>query len=57
MIKEITFNKGGKGYKSGRIIIPKPYLELMDITEEENKVSINLIEDEEGNKKIIIEKA
>lgn len=52
MIKKITFNKGGAGAKSGRIILPAAYLEIMNITEDEPKVNIIF---QDG--KIIIEKA
>ncbi|WP_288328082.1 PemI [Clostridium butyricum] len=52
MIKNVTFNKGGAGAKSGRIILPATYLELMKITEEERTVEVTY---QDG--KIIIEKA
>ena len=52
MIKKITFNKGGTGAKSGRIILPASYLEIMGITEDEPKVEVSY---QDG--KIIIEKA
>ena len=52
MIKKVTFNKGGSGATSGRIILPSTYLELMKITKEEPEVEINYVDG-----KIIIEKA
>jgi len=51
LIKKVTFNKGGSGAKSGRIILPSAYLEILKITEEENEVEV-LFEDN----KIIIKK-
>ncbi|CAI3193048.1 AbrB/MazE/SpoVT family DNA-binding domain-containing protein [Clostridium neonatale] len=51
MIKNVTFNKGGKGAKSGRIILPAAYLEIMNITEDEPGVEVTY---KDG--KIIIEK-
>ena len=52
MIKNVSFNKGGSGKSSGRIILPAPYLELMKVTEEDPSVEITF---QDG--KIIIEKA
>ena len=52
MIKPITFNKGGSGAYSGRVILPAKYLELMKVTKDEPNVDIRY---EEG--KIIIEKS
>jgi bifunctional DNA-binding transcriptional regulator/antitoxin component of YhaV-PrlF toxin-antitoxin module len=52
MIKKVTFNKGGTGKSSGRIILPAPYLELMKVTKEDPSVEITY---QDG--KIIIEKA
>lgn len=40
--KKITFNKGGTSGKSGRIIIPAPYLEILNITDSEPYVDISL---------------
>ena len=40
--KKITFNAGGTGAKSGRIIIPAPYLEILNITDSEPYVDIRL---------------
>ena len=40
--KKITFNKGGTGSKSGRVIIPAPYLEILNITDSEPYVDISL---------------
>lgn len=51
MKKTVTFNKGGNGYTSGRIIIPKTYLDLIGVTEENREVEITY---KDG--KIIIEK-
>ncbi|NFO58506.1 PemI [Clostridium botulinum] len=51
MIKNVTFNKGGSGASSGRIILPAPYLELMKVTKKEPEVEVTY---KDG--KIIIEK-
>jgi len=51
MIKPITFNRGGSGAFSGRVILPAKYLELMKVTKDEPNVDIRY---EDG--KIIIEK-
>lgn len=52
MIKNITFNKGGTGKSSGRIILPASYLKLMKVTEDDPSIEITY---QDG--KIIIEKA
>lgn len=49
--KVINFNKSGSGSTSGRIILPSKWLKYLDITEENNKVTLELIDD-----KIIIKK-
>lgn len=50
--KVITFNKGGTGGASGRIILPAPYLQMMGVTKENPNVDITY---KDG--KIIIEKS
>lgn len=52
MKKDVSFNKGGSGNSSGRIILPAPYLELMKVTKDNPSVEITY---QDG--KIIIEKA
>lgn len=52
MIKKVTFNKGGTGGHTGRVILPSTYLELMKITKDDPNVDLTY---EDG--KIIIEKA
>ena len=50
--KKINFNKGGNGATSGRVILPARWLKHLGITEENNKVILEL----EDNK-IVIKKA
>ena len=50
--KKINFNKGGNGATSGRVILPAKWLKYLGITEENNKVILEL----EDNK-IVIKKA
>ena len=50
--KKINFNKGGNGATSGRVILPARWLKHLGITEENNKVTLEL----EDNK-IVIKKA
>lgn len=55
----VLFKKGGNNSKSTILHIPyKDYLQPLGIENAEDKktVSIKLIEDQEGNKKIIIER-
>lgn len=52
MIKKVTFNKGGSGGHTGRVILPSTYLELMKITKDDPEVELIY---EDG--KIIIQKA
>lgn len=52
MIKKVTFNKGGSGGHTGRIILPSTYLELMNVTKDDPEVELTY---KDG--KIIIEKA
>ena len=49
--KTINFNKSGSGSTSGRIILPSKWLKHLGITEEDNKVTLELVED-----KIILKK-
>lgn len=51
MEKNILFNRGGNGGVTGRVAIPKDFLEVLGVTKEDNKVNITL-----KGKKIIIEK-
>lgn len=56
----VIFKKGGNNSKSTILHIPyKDFLKPLGVEdiEDEKKVSIKLIEDKDGNKKIIIEKA
>ena len=50
-IKSVNFNKSGSGGVSGRIILPLKWLEGLGISQENNKVSLELQGD-----KIIIKK-
>lgn len=51
---KITFNKSGagKGYNSGRVTIPKDFLQALEITEDERNIEIEL----KTEKEIIIRK-
>lgn len=49
--KAINFNKSGSGSISGRIILPAKWLKYLDITEKNNKVTLEL-----KDNKIIIRK-
>lgn len=51
MKAKVTFNKSGSGSKSGKVIIPVAFLEILNITEDDREVNITM----EDNK-IIIEK-
>ena len=51
MKSKVTFNKSGSGSVSGRVTIPKEFLEIMKITKEDNNINITY----EDNK-IILEK-
>lgn len=51
MVRRVFLNEGGTGYTSGRITIPKAYIELLGITKEDDKVEVIF---KDG--KIIIEK-
>ena len=51
MEKKVLFNKGGSGGLTGRVTIPKDFLEALGITKENNKVNVTL-----RGKKVIIEK-
>lgn len=48
---KITFNKSGSGSKSGKIVIPVAFLEILNINEENREVFITL-----ENNTIIIKK-
>ena len=50
--KKINFKKGGNGSISGRVILPARWLKHLGITEENNKVTLELVGDQ-----IIIKKA
>lgn len=45
MRRKITFNRSGSGSKSGKIVIPVAFLELLDINEENREVFITLEND------------
>lgn len=51
MKSKVTFNKSGAGSISGRVTIPKAFLETLGITKEENEIKITM-----QGEKIIIEK-
>ncbi|WP_294360816.1 AbrB/MazE/SpoVT family DNA-binding domain-containing protein [uncultured Clostridium sp.] len=44
MRKKVTFNKGGSGSYTGRVILPATYLELMGITKDEPEIEITYTE-------------
>lgn len=50
-IKKISFQQGGTGYTSGRLILPTTWLNELEITKENPNVKVSFIEG-----KIIIEK-
>lgn len=50
----VSFYKAGLGGKSGRIVLPRPWLKKLGITEEEKE--IELILDEEKDQIIIRKK-
>lgn len=52
MLKKVTFNRGGSGGHTGRIILPSTYLELMNVNKDYPEVELTY---KDG--KIIIEKA
>ncbi|MDM0987417.1 AbrB/MazE/SpoVT family DNA-binding domain-containing protein [Clostridium perfringens] len=50
--KKINFNKGGNGSASGRVILPARWLKHLGITEENNKVTLELVDDQIIIKKV-----
>lgn len=52
MKSKVFFSKSGSGSISARVTIPKPYLEVLEITDEERDIEIKL-----DGKKLIITKA
>ena len=48
---KITFNKNGNGSSNAKLIIPKAFIELIEITEDNREVEITF-----KNGKLIIEK-
>lgn len=51
--KKINFNKGGNGATSGRVILPARWLKHLGITEENNKVTLELVDDQIIIKKVV----
>ena len=51
MKSKVTFNKSGAGSVSGRVTIPRAFLEILGVTKEENEIKITM-----QGEKIIIEK-
>lgn len=51
MKSKVTFNKSGAGSVSGRVTIPRTFLEILGVTKEENGIKITM-----QGEKIIIEK-
>ena len=51
MKSKVTFNKSGAGSVSGRVTIPRAFLEILGVTKEENEIKITM-----QDEKIIIEK-
>ena len=50
--KKVNFNKSGSGSTSTKIVLPKKFVEALNITKEKPNITISLTTD----RKIIIEK-
>lgn len=50
--KKVNFNKSGSGSTSAKIVLPKKFVEALNITKEKPNITISLTTD----RKIIIEK-